>query len=246
MREKIFIPMATLIAPSDQGGYEMSTISDTLLETLEAVDLDPRLASGVMSEKAQDRLYDECDGVLIGGGSNLGKDEKRDTMTLRILQKTRRDGKPTLGICLGAETIAVAAGGTLIPDISKVTTEKHGVSIDEYDPSHTSSTYHKVDIQQQTKAHIIFQEGIILVPSRHEQGIADSGDLEISGRSPAGITEIVEHPGLPFHIGVLFHPELEKTPLMDRLFIAYKHATSDFKHARTIFRSKNQEFPFAS
>jgi len=230
--------------PAEFGALELAAISELDLKKLSEVHLIPLLVSGAMSIEAQDALYDLADGVYFAGGMDVNptlygqdphpttksSDDKRDALELRILRKTLQDGKPFLGICRGSQMLAVAAGGTLIKHIPDITDEAHGVSIDTYDPVHPSSVWHDVLLKPGTKAAAIFQTDRINVPSRHHQAVDNPGSLIISGRSPAGIAEIIEHPDLPFHIGVQTHPELITS--MDALYDAFRDAIKTFQKTK--------------
>ncbi len=137
------------------------------------------------------------------GTTNLAFDE----FQFGIVNQALEDEKPTLALCRGAQVLAVATEGSLyqhIPDIPSIS-EDHGPSIEVAGQSST----HDIFITPETKVHKIFEtDKLRNVPSRHHQAIAHPGAFMISGESPAGIVEMIEHPSLPFVIGIQPHAEL--------------------------------------
>jgi len=140
-----------------------------------------------------------------------------------------RPDYPVLGICLGLQTINVAAGGTLIQDIP---TQVYGVmTVEEVlalgpDSVHSASYFKALHpaVQDLPPAfhRIRFKEGSRflkrtgwpdgnhpVVLTSHHQSIGDLGqDLIVIATSMDGrIIEAVEHRKYPNVVGVQFHPE---------------------------------------
>lgn len=226
----------------------MSTQQLDLLKTksknaakLRQVNLSPLFITNKMDEATQDKLYEMASGLLLPGGGDIhpsfygedphpmikNVDKELDAMQLRLTQKTIQDKKPLLGICRGAQVLAVALKGKLIQHLPDITEEKHGVSIEQNDPVYPSSIFHDVHIKPSTKAFEIFQSDKISVPSRHHQSVGDPGELIISGHSPEGMPEIIEHPSLPFHFGLQTHPELVNN--FDAVFEAFGKAVKNWR-----------------
>jgi putative glutamine amidotransferase len=212
-------------------------------EKLKQFGLIPIFAASHMSIDEQDHLYSQASGILLPGGTDVDPaqygetpkgpmmvvDQPLDAMQIRLTKKTLEDKKPLLGICRGAQILAVACGGKLIQHLPDVTEEKHGVSIDAHDTEYPSSVYHEIQIKSGTKAAHIFPLENVSVPSRHHQAIDHNhtGSLTVSAMSPGGIVEMVEHPDQPFHIGIQSHPELVDT--MDFLFTAFANAVNSYE-----------------
>lgn len=223
-------------------------IKNVNAKKLEQFNLNPIFAASHMPQEEQDRLYNLASGILIPGGSDVDPqfyggerngpfmtiDKDLDMMQLRVVKKTLEDKKPLLGICRGAQILAVACGGKLIPHLPDVTEEKHGVSIDVHDSVYPSSVFHDIYIKPNTKADTIFPQKTVNVPSRHHQAIdaQNPGDLIISGVSPSGIAEVVEHPDSPFHIGLQTHPEL--VDHMDYVFVAFAKAITVYENSQLL------------
>ena len=79
---------------------------------------------------------DELDGLVIGGGDDIGAelyggqvlpdvriDPERDKLELRLLERALPRGLPILGICRGSQMLNIALGGTLHTDIHAVYVE---------------------------------------------------------------------------------------------------------------------------
>lgn len=150
------------------------------------------------------RYLDHLDGVVLTGGDDIDprpwgwplhdKAElmhpRRQAFDFGLLEAIQRNRPtlPVLGICLGMQEMAVAAGCPLIQHL----------------PDHLETA----EQHAQDRLHEI--EGSIgrgLVTSYHHQAIADAGPLEVIARSPDGLIEGLRDPRRPFHLGVQWHPE---------------------------------------
>ena len=147
-----------------------------------------------------------------------------------------RNGYPILAICLGAQSLNVAAGGTLIQDIPSqiyglATAEQ--VLLQERNRIHSGDyaiaanpgamglapAFHQIRIMKES----LFAAKMGIAPERfpyvltsHHQAIERLGkDLFVSACSMDGkVIEAVEHRRYPNVLGVQFHPER---------FILYRH-----------------------
>ena len=162
-------------------------------------------------------LVAALDGILLAGGEDYDPavygeerhgscepmDPRRQENELALATAARQLGIPTLGICLGLQSINVAAGGTLIQDIpSAVETEIEHASEPEY------RHRHDVLVEGGTQLANILGGGEHRVNSSHHQAVGRvANGLHISALAPDGIVEALEDAALPFYVGVQWHPE---------------------------------------
>ena len=155
-----------------------------------------------------------ADGFLFSGGDDIRPEyygeepllnleispDERTDFEIALFREVLRLQKPVLGICLGAQLINVALGGTLYQDIPTQTQD----SLD-----HRSS--HTVSIKDGTLlCGILGRTKDISVISVHHQAIKLFGkDLIISAVSADSVAEAIEMRDYPFCIGVQWHPERE-------------------------------------
>lgn len=128
-------------------------------------------------------LIDLCSGIILQGGSDYYD------IDIIITKYLHKNNIPTLGICLGMQTMAMAFNGNM-GDINNHKSDKLYV--------------HSVDINKNSKLYDILKKDKIIVNSRHKSYIINT-DLKISGQ--ANIIEAIEDNAKDFFIGVQWHPE---------------------------------------
>ena len=171
------------------------------------------------------------DGLLLSGGGDpdaflFGEEAApgqgqvqpgRDKMELFLARHALAAGMPVLGICRGAQIMAVAAGGSLHQDLAGIEQVQH----DQKAPK----TYpiHGISVKKHTRLSSVVGAGEIRVNSMHHQAVKHPGSLRISAVAADGVIEAVEHAAHPFALGVQWHPEwLEKKQAHARaLFSAF-------------------------
>ena len=133
-------------------------------------------------------LIDLCSGVILQGGSDYYD------IDIEITKYLYQKDIPTLGICLGMQTMAMTFNGNM-GDIDNHKSDKLYV--------------HEINIDKKSKLYNIIKKDEIMVNSRHKSYIV-STDLKVSGK--ANIIEAIEDSNKKFFIGVQWHPET----LMDK------------------------------
>ena len=128
-------------------------------------------------------LIDMCNYFILQGGN-----EYYD-IDIKIVKYLYDKNIPTLGICLGMQTMAMAFNG-IMDNI-----EKHN-SKEKY--------VHNINIDKNSKLYEIIKKDNIIVNSRHNSYITKT-DLNISATNE--IIEAIEDKNKLFFIGVQWHPE---------------------------------------
>ncbi len=158
-------------------------------------------------------IPDDLDGLVIGGGDDIGAqlyggevqldvrvDPLRDTLELELLERLLPRGCPVLGICRGAQIINVHLGGSLVSDI--YTTFEHIKKRRTVLPRKT------VDVTAGSQLHDILKVEWCQVNSLHHQAIDRTGQgVSIVARDRDGLVQGIESRDHPFLIGVQWHPE---------------------------------------
>ena len=131
-------------------------------------------------------LIKMCSGFILQGGTDLFD------IDILITKYLHKSNIPTLGICLGMQTMAMAFSG-------KMSNIKNHHSLEKY--------VHKVKINKNSKLYsILLKKDEILVNSRHNDYITDTS-LNISGTDLNNNIEAIEDKNKSFFIGVQWHPE---------------------------------------
>jgi len=201
-------------------GLPLYIMNQTYVRVLEQLGALPVLIPLGMSDATLRGTFDRLDGILLPGGEDMDParygaerhpqlgptDGERDRTELLLTGWALDAGMPLLGVCRGAQVINVACGGTLYQDLhsERPDLEKH----DYFPPK-----FERFRITH----HVEVAAGSLLaralgdaheVNSMHHQGIATLGaGLRAVAVAEDGLVEGVEMPGLPFVLGVQWHPE---------------------------------------
>ena len=140
------------------------------------------------------QLIDMCDGFILQGGNEFYNSD------LEIIKYLYDNDIPTLGICLGMQTMASLFNGKM----DKI--DNH-YSLDKY--------VHTIYINDKSKLFNIINKNKILVNSRHKYYITNT-DLSVSSYSD--VIESIEDNNKKFFIGVQWHPESIMDENSEKLF----------------------------
>lgn len=135
------------------------------------------------------RMDSWIDGLIIGGGSDPGipEDKERDQMEIDLINSAVKNRIPILGICRGAEILAVWAGGSLAPLPANML-QNH------------QSRWHKVLFSN------LWNKRDTDVWSHHHLRIENTGSLKPAAFADDGSIEAVVDAKKKI-LGVLWHPE---------------------------------------
>lgn len=129
---------------------------------------------------------------------------RRSRLELRLLRSAWDRGRACLGICGGAQLMAVERGGSLVQDIAS---ELPG-GLDHERSGDSEVAVHRVRISEDAPLLQLFGEREIAVNSTHHQCVRDPGrGMRVAGRAPDGVIEAIWSPARPFWLGVQWHPE---------------------------------------
>ncbi len=128
-------------------------------------------------------LIDMCNYFILQGGI-----EYYD-IDIKIVKYLYDLNMPTLGICLGMQTMAMAFDGNM----------------DDIDGHYSNNKYvHSINIDENSKLYSIIKKNNILVNSRHHSYIVNT---KLSVSSLSNVIESIEDKNKRFFIGLQWHPE---------------------------------------
>nr|WP_297646873.1 gamma-glutamyl-gamma-aminobutyrate hydrolase family protein [Pseudonocardia sp.] len=144
------------------------------------------------------RLYNQ-----VAAASLDSVDPLRDEIEVQSATSMRVAGKRILGICRGAQLLAVAAGGSLIQDLPAAGFGGHCAF---QATSAYASTRHPVTADPNSLTRHVLH-GLHNVNSHHHQGIQEPGrGLRATAWSPDGTIEAIEGTNT---LGLQWHPEID-------------------------------------
>lgn len=199
--------------------------------------LSPDLSGGML-ESCLDRL----DGLLLAGGNDVapalfGEDPiealgevnpLRDAFEMHLVRMAAQRALPVLGICRGVQVMAAALGGSLWQDLpAQFRTADGRPPIGHRQTSPGRYASHAVRVTPDTLLSRTVGAEELKVNSFHHQAVRSPGPaLRVCAAAPDGVAEAVEHPALPFFLGVQWHPERTYTddPASAALFAALVRA----------------------
>ena len=173
-----------------------------------------------------------ADGLLLTGGGDVDPasygarlenadepDPRADDWELALIAAARERALPTLGICRGAQLLAVAHGGRLAQRLSSGDGHRE---LGGMAPEAILAARHVVELVPGSRVQRalagIGGEGRIAVNTIHHHEIADAGELEVTATAPGGVIEAVEPRSEWPCVGVQWHPEKMSEPAQLGLF----------------------------
>ncbi len=165
--------------------------------------------------------------------ATLDVEGERDVLELEAVTWALEAGAPVLGICRGIQVLNVAMGGTLLQDLSLRGIDpvihqqrRRRPQPHEWEPAHV--------VRLDPASHLarILGGEEVAVNSFHHQAVdVPAAGLRVVASAPDGVVEGVEAHGLPFVLGVQWHPErmVDRDPRQRALFSALVEAAARFR-----------------
>ncbi len=198
----------------DDKGRLRHEVKGTYIDAVLRVGGTPIMLPAIASLRAA--MIDVVDGIIMTGGDDIDTrpfgvamhpkseimESDRQAAEFALLDALKmRPEKPVLGICLGMQMMGVHAGCPIIQHL-------HDLKPD--------ADRHKFD-----NPHLVESEiGCGPVASWHHQALKDCGPFEAIGWSDDGVLEAIRDSSKPFYLGVQWHPERTKDPIMGDAIIA--------------------------
>ncbi|MBY7142652.1 gamma-glutamyl-gamma-aminobutyrate hydrolase family protein [Virgibacillus sp. NKC19-3] len=172
-----------------------------------------------LEEEDVDQMANQIDGLYATGGYDIDptlfKEEPhpnlgtiipaRDQSEIALMNKFLEMDKPILGVCRGAQTLNIAAGGDMYQDIY---TQINQVLLQHSQKAPLDHGSHFIYVQKGSLLHQLTGSEKFRVNSLHHQANRDVSDyFEISAKANDGIVEAVESKEHSFALGLQWHPE---------------------------------------
>lgn len=209
----------------------------------------PRLLAVIPEDEYLSALLPELDGLVMPGGDDLdpspfGQDFRRSERFCPVSPERLRfdrmllEGwlglkRPFLGVCYGAQLLALMRGGRLIQDLpdERPDAEAHC----GHNEGGSCDVEHGLIFESGSRIERIFGSREGRVNSFHHQAILEPGEgLVVTARAPDGIVEAIEarDPNV-FWFGTQWHPERGGAgPAGDGVFDAFIAAARRARAAR--------------
>ena len=176
-------------------------------------------ASRNIPELEQSDIYDmqrvisKCDAIIKPGAIRIYNYERL------IYDYAVCQDVPFLGICAGMQLMAHHGKAKIESNI------RNASSINHKSPD----TYaHAVYIDKDSLLSRMLGQDCIVVNSKHNYHIKDSGTLKKVACSLDGYIEAIENPKCSFQLGIQWHPELLKDENSDKIFDAFIESAKQY------------------
>ena len=190
-----------------------------------------------------DEVLDLADGLLLSGGGDVDPasygqppervddaDAAADAWEIALLHAAHARRMPTLGICRGAQVMAVAFGGTLAQELAAETLHQDLATMT---PEAILAERHEVELRPGSAVAALFGgRPVLRVNTIHHHAVAHPGTLEATARAAGDLIEAVEPAdGWPA-LGVQWHPEKMDEPEQRALFERLVEDAREFRAQR--------------
>ena len=199
----------------------------------------PMLIPPVADKDVLINTLDHLDGLLLTGGADinplwLGEEPspklhninaERDLPELMLIRLAFNRQLPILGICRGAQALAVALGGKIQQDIydeyireeetvekklskDKTVTTYRAATLKHSQDAERCEATHSVTLNKSSVLYALYKEERLMVNSFHHQAVKDAGKhFRVTALSPDGVIEAIESSEFKPIMGVQWHPE---------------------------------------
>ena len=198
-----------------------ATLRDRYYKQIVAAGGTPVIIPPVADKEVIVNTLEQLDGLILTGGADYnplwmgeepsthlhGINRERDLAELLTARLAFNRQIPTLGICRGIQTLAIALGGKVAQDIQEAASPgtviiKHAQDADRSEPTHS------VRIADGSILSGIYEGETIHVNSFHHQAVAQPGPhFRITATAPDGTVEALESTEHKAVMGVQWHPE---------------------------------------
>lgn len=198
-----------------------ATLRDRYYKQIVAAGGTPVIIPPVADKEVIVNTLEQLDGLILTGGADYnplwmgeepsthlhGINRERDLAELLTARLAFNRQIPTLGICRGIQTLAIALGGKVAQDIQEEASPgtviiKHAQDADRSEPTHS------VRIADGSILSGIYEGETIHVNSFHHQAVAQPGPhFRITATAPDGTVEAIESTEHKAVMGVQWHPE---------------------------------------
>jgi putative glutamine amidotransferase len=210
-------------------------MSRPYITALEAVGALPVILPLAMSTDTLRALYERLDGLFMAGGGDLnpacygqgtctkteGIDSLRDEAELILTRWALEDRVPLLGVCRGVQTLNVAAGGTLLQDVTDQWPD--AIRHQYYPEKPRNYVAHPISVVPDTRLSAILGQAANVNSFHHQAVEAVGSGFRVAAYAPDGVIEAIERHDDSFAVGVQWHPEslIDTDSSMYALFEAF-------------------------